>query len=129
MKKVSRYGYRFAGVSLDPKSECVPDQSLSVQEILRRFTTGTLSQGEIDRGAPFGDDICPDEDDDNMRMEYDPDVDLVDMYEEAQRVDELKARLSAQRSKKNSDRNSPMDVDHKPGEKKTSEKVPVQNEQ
>ena len=44
MKKFSRYGYRFAGVSLDPKSECVPDQSLSVQEILRRFTTGTLLQ-------------------------------------------------------------------------------------
>lgn len=128
MKKVSRYGYRFAGVSLDPKSECVPDQSLSVQEILRRFTTGTLSQGEIDRGAPYGDDICPDEDDENMRMEYDPDVDLVDMYEEAQRVDELKSRLKAQRSSKKKSSTSSMDDDQTAAARKTPDKEPVQNE-
>ncbi len=96
MKKIliSKYGRSYyKGVSLDSVSKTVPDQSLSVEEILRRFTTGTLLEGEINRGHEYGSDILPDEDLDNLDPRYDPDYDLVDAYEEVQSGQSLRASL------------------------------------
>lgn len=95
-KKVkSRYGWRYEGVSLDPVSKTVPDQSLSVEDILRRFTQGVLTHEEIDRNHAYGEDIAPDEDFDNLDPQYSSDYDLVDAYEEAQQESRLRAELTA----------------------------------
>lgn len=108
MKKViSKYGFTYSGVSLDPVSQTVPDQSLSVEEILRRFTTGTLTEGEIVRQHQYGEDLDPTEDADNMNPEYDPDFDLVDAYELAQSAESLRAELQTrQTSRKQSAANA-----------------------
>lgn len=97
MKKVSRYGFRYKGVSLDPISKTIPDQNLSVEEILRRFTTGILTPVEMDRQHAYGSDIAPDEDEDNLRPEYDPDFDLVDAYELAQQAGRLQEQLKREK--------------------------------
>lgn len=99
MKKLSRYGYKYHGVSLDPISKTIPDQNLSVQEILRRFTTGILTPAEMDRQHAYGDDIAPDENEDNLRPEYDPDFDLVDAWELSQQAQTLKSQLKEQSKK------------------------------
>lgn len=93
MKKVkSKYGFTYQGVSLDPVSQTVPDKSLSVEEILRRFTTGTMLADEIVRDHKYGDDIAPDENEDYIRPEYDPDFDISDAYQLAQSVESLRAK-------------------------------------
>lgn len=94
-KVISKYDYRYKGVSLDPVSKTVPDQSLSVEDILRRFTQGVLSESEIVRDHQYGDDVNPDEDFDNLDPQYDPDYDLVDAFEQSQKVDELRAEMTA----------------------------------
>lgn len=94
MKKVkSKYGFTYSGVSLDPVSQTVPDQSLSVEEILRRFTTGTMLADEIIRNHQYGEDIAPDENEDYIRPEYDPDFDISDAYQLAQSAESLRADL------------------------------------
>lgn len=94
-KVISKYGYTYKGVSLDPVSITVPDQSLSVEDILRRFTQGVLSESEIVRDHLYGDDLNPDEDFDNLDPQYDSDYDLVDAFLEASNKDALEAELTA----------------------------------
>lgn len=60
------------------ESETVPDMSLSVKDILKRFTRGTLTEQELFRQGSYDDD--PDIDN-----PYDPPSDLTDYESMAQR--------------------------------------------
>ena len=100
MKKnvISKYGYSYKGVALDQVSECVPDQSLSVEEILRRFTQGTLLTGDVERSMPYGDDITPEEDENNMDPLYDPETDIVDVYMDAASGADIRGELEKRKA-------------------------------
>lgn len=100
MKKClkSKYDWRYNGVELDQVSLCVPEQSLSIEEILRRFTQGTLLAADIERAPSYGEDICPEEDAEHMDPLYDPETDLVDIYEDASQAERLHGELQRKKT-------------------------------
>lgn len=101
---ISRYGFAPSGRSFTEPSQFVPDKSLSVQEILRRYATGAITDDIIVRDHQYGDDMSPDEDFDNMDPRYDPDYDLVDAFEDALKLqtarNSAKAEIASARSKR-----------------------------
>lgn len=91
---ISRYGFHPVGRTFTEPSQFVPDRSLSVQEILRRYATGAITDDVIVRDHQYGDDISPDEDFDNMDPRYDPDYDMVDAFEEANTLETARNSLN-----------------------------------
>lgn len=84
------------------ESLTVPDQSLTVKEILRRYSNGMLPSG-IYMDSGFEDDDESDLDDDYVSPEMRQDKDLTDLYgyesEAAMYRARAKEREEAQRSK------------------------------
>lgn len=125
---ISKYGYTYRGVSLDSVSQTVPDQSLSVEDILRRFTTGSLAPADIERDVKYGEDVSPDEDFDNLDPRYDPDYDLVDAYNDAAQAATLAQQLAAAKrqtraaanTQKSDGTSAPSDVTRTKDEKRTN---------
>lgn len=68
----------YSGVTIPGKSECVPSQSLTVQEILRRFQSGTMDERILNQYNEFDDDKDLDGLLDDPDPLYRPDFDLAD---------------------------------------------------
>lgn len=104
---MNRGFYNYAGrcpeINTDP-SKTVPDQSLTVREIISRFTRGQMELGYVDSG----DDESLDSDD--LRFE-----DLADASEIVSRGSFLIQELENQRVKDDSEK-----VDGDPGDSKES---------
>lgn len=98
-KVISKYDYDYTqdGVILDSHSLTVPDQSLTLRQIVDRFSNGMIPPGLIhdvqydDPDATIDDDISP---------LNNPNVDLIDMQEYEREYREIQGRLTESERRK-----------------------------
>lgn len=105
LRVISKYSYNYREhlVEPDEHSETIPDQTLSIKQILARAQNGLLPPGIVQ-------DVVydtPETDDDFSQDSYldndslaSPLFDLTDLDENRERVTELKARVEADKKRK-----------------------------
>ncbi|WGL31371.1 hypothetical protein [Dipodfec virus UOA04_Rod_991] len=85
----------------DPVSMAVPDQSLSVREIIRRYQNGTIPLGSVHEGHFDSDDdfsaIDPDNYDITVSPENEQNFDLTDIHTYGKELQELQDSFNAKR--------------------------------
>lgn len=90
-------------------SETVPDESLSVKEILQRFVSGQPLD-LVRRPAVFGDDMEQSESDWNVHPSNQFEHDLLDLIEAQEAVDNITARKKSKNATTNLNDDAKMDV-------------------
>ena len=90
-------------------SETVPDESLSIKEILQRFVSG-LPLDVARRPVVFGDDIEQSENDWNVHPSNQFEHDLLDLIEGQEEVDNITSRKMSTNATTNSNDDAKMDV-------------------
>lgn len=98
-KVKSKYDYDYTqdGVILDSHSLTVPDQSLTLRQIVDRFSNGMIPPGLVhnvqydDPDATIDDDVSP---------LNNPNVDLIDMQEYEREYREIESRLKESERRK-----------------------------
>lgn len=89
----------------DPISMAVPDQSLGIREIIRRYENGTMPLGSMHQGyydsEPLYDDIDAENFDFTVSPENEQNFDLTDLDEYGKEMQELRTRMRASQELKN----------------------------
>ena len=85
----------------DPISMAVPDQSLSIREIIRRYQSGTIPLGSVHEGRFDSDDdfdaIDPNNYDIVVSPENEQNFDLTDLHTYGKELQELQDSFNAKR--------------------------------
>lgn len=81
-------------------SETVPDESLSVKDILQRFVTG-MPLDTLRRSAIFGDDMEQSDDEWNVHPANQFEHDLLDLVEGQEEVENIKSRRKSKNATTN----------------------------
>lgn len=90
-------------------SVTVPDESLSIKDILQRFVTGQPLD-ILRRSAIFGDDMEQNEDDWSVHPSNQFEHDLLDLIDGQEEVDNIKARKQSKNATTNLNDDAKMDV-------------------
>lgn len=108
----------------DKPSKTVPDQTLSVRELLERFTTGLLTPQSVWRDD-VGDDFS---DLDNPNPSDSPDFDLVDKAQLRDNAETALAQMQTQAAVRQR-RGAKKEEEQTPSESKSSEKSATTNDE